>query len=59
MTAPGTNAIQVKALGQVKVWIDGKPMKRSKNRRITTSNAPAKAAVVAFRLQPEPRGWYC
>jgi hypothetical protein len=56
VTAPGTNAIQVKALGKVEAWIDGTPMKAEKDGRFTISNAPAKAAVVALRIQPETYG---
>ena len=56
VTAPGTNAIQVKAMGKVEAWIDGTPMKAEKDGRFTISNAPAKAAVVALRIQPETYG---
>jgi len=56
VTAPGTNAMKIKALGKVEAWIDGVPMKSGKDGRFTSSTAPTKATVVAFRVQPDTYG---
>ena len=56
VTAPGTNAIKLKALGTVEAWIDGKKMKSEKDGRFTVSKTPDKAAVVALRIVPDAPG---
>jgi hypothetical protein len=56
VTAPGTNAIKLKALGKVDVWIDGIPMKAEKDGRYSIAKEPVNAAVVAFRVHPETYG---
>ena len=56
MTAPGTTAIRLKALGKVEAWIDGAKMKADKTGRFVIAKTPAKAAVVALRIQPDTYG---
>ena len=56
VTAPGTNAIQIKALGKVEAWIDGNRMKEEQTGRFTTNKAPAHAAVIALRITPGTPG---
>jgi hypothetical protein len=56
VTAPGTNAIKLKALGKAEAWIDGKKMKAEKDGRFTADKAPVKASVIALRIIPETPG---
>ena len=53
LSAPGTAAIRVKALGAVEAWIDGEPMKATDNGRFVAGKPSEFAAVVALRIQPE------
>jgi len=56
VTAPGTNAIKVNALGKVEAWIDGAPMKAEKDGRFVAAKAPTKSAIIALRITPETIG---
>jgi hypothetical protein len=56
VTAPGTNAIKIKARGKVEAWIDGTKMKAEKEGRFVVNTAPAKTAVIALRITPETPG---
>ena len=56
VTAPGTNAIKLKALGTVEAWIDGEKMQAEKDGRFAISKAPAKATTVSLRIVPEKPG---
>ena len=52
LSAPGTSAIRVRALGQVQVWIDGKPMAEKGTSRFVAPEPMPRAAVVALRIVP-------
>jgi hypothetical protein len=56
LSAPGTAAIRVKAVGEVRAWIDGEPMKDSGNGRFEAARCPERAAVVALCVTP-PAGY--
>jgi hypothetical protein len=56
LSAPGTKAIEVDARGKVQAWLDGKPMADRGGGRFEAAQVPARAAVVALRVAPEP-GW--
>jgi hypothetical protein len=56
LSAPGTSAIRVHALGDVEAWIDGVPMKAEKNGRFVATKVPVRAAVVALRVKPVRKG---
>jgi hypothetical protein len=56
MTAPGTSALRVQALGAVEAWLDGVPMKAEKGGRFVAAKPAAKAAVVALRVCPARAG---
>ena len=56
VTAPGTAAIKVKALGKIEAWIDGRPMKVEKDGRFVVSEAATKQAIIALRIIPETTG---
>ncbi|MDD4868988.1 MAG: glycosyl hydrolase [Kiritimatiellae bacterium] len=53
VSAPGTAAIRVKALGKVQAWINGEPMKEKNNGRFVAEQTPVAAAVVALRVIPQ------
>jgi len=52
LTAPGTAAIRVHARGEVRAWINGKPMRDKGNGRFEADKPAAKAAIVALRVMP-------
>ena len=52
LSAPGTAAIRVRALGQVQAWIDGKPMADAGEGRFVAPEPLPAAAVVALRIVP-------
>ena len=52
LSAPGTTAIRVRAIGQVQAWIDGKPMADAGDGRFVASEPSPRAAVVALRVVP-------
>ena len=52
LSAPGTRTIRVKAVGEVRAWINGEPMKHKGDGRFEAVQSPAKAAVVALRVLP-------
>ena len=52
LSAPGTTAIRVGALGQVQAWIDGKPMANTEDGRFAAPEPSPTAAVVALRVVP-------
>jgi hypothetical protein len=52
VSAPGTTAIRVQALGDVQAWIDGEPMKNIGNGRFESKKPVNRAAVVALRIVP-------
>ena len=54
VSAPGTNAITVHALGTVQAWLNGAPMKEMGNGRFVAANTSAPAAAVALRVIPQP-----
>jgi glycosyl hydrolase family 106( putative alpha-L-rhamnosidase) len=53
LSAPGTTAIRVRALGQAQAWIDGKPMARARDGRFAASEPSPTAAIVALRVVPQ------
>ncbi len=53
LSAPGTEAIRVQAQGQVKAWMDGKPMNHGGNGRFVAASPATGAAVVALRVIAE------
>jgi hypothetical protein len=53
LSAPGTSAIRLQALGTVEAWINGEPMKDRGDGRFVAVKAPAPPAVVALRVVPE------
>jgi len=56
VTAPGTKAIKIHALGKVEAWNDGNPMKAEKDGRFSIAKAPEQTAVVTLRITPEMQG---
>jgi hypothetical protein len=53
LSAPGTSAIHVRPLGQVRAWIDGKPMVATDDGRFTAPEPSPTAVVVALRVVPQ------
>ena len=53
VTAPGTSAIRVQALGQVEAWLDGEPMTDAGQGRFVAKHSASRAAVVALRITPK------
>lgn len=53
LSAPGTTAIRVQALGKVQAWINGEPMKDKGRGRFVAARTPAAAAIVALRVIPQ------
>jgi hypothetical protein len=53
VSAPGTAAIRVPAVGQVEAWFDGEPMTSVGSGRFVAKKPAAAAAVVALRVQPK------
>lgn len=51
VSAPGTSAIRVQALGTVEAWLDGQPMTAAEKGRLVAAKVPAHPAVVALRVQ--------
>ena len=56
VSAPGTKAIRVRAVGDVRAWIDGVPMRDEGSGRFAAVEPSARAAVVALRVTP-PAGY--
>jgi hypothetical protein len=56
VTAPGTSAISVHALGEVEAWIGGKPMKKEGNGRFAAATVSPQATTVALRILPASPG---
>ncbi len=56
ITAPGTIALSLKALGKAEVWMDGVAMNYEKEGYFTASKMLSKQAVVAIRIIPERPG---
>jgi len=54
LSAPGTSAIRIQMPGQVRAWIDGRPMENVGNGRFVAPESVAAAAVVALRVVPRP-----
>jgi hypothetical protein len=52
LSAPGTTAIRVHAIGRVRAWIDGKPMVHAENGRFVASESSPRTATVALRVTP-------
>jgi len=52
LSAPGTKAICVEALGEVRAWFDGEPMRNKGNGRFEAARPPERAAVIALRVTP-------
>jgi hypothetical protein len=53
VSAPGTAAIRVPAVGQVEAWLDGEPMTSVGSGRFVARKPAAAAAVVALRILPK------
>jgi len=53
LSAPGTQAIRLKAHGDVEAWIDGEPMTGKGEGRFETIKPVKEAAVVALRIEPK------
>ncbi len=56
VTAPGTSAIRLKALGKVEAWINGEPMIQEQDGRFTAKIVTERQTIVALRVQPETAG---
>ncbi len=52
LSAPGTSAIEVKAVGDVEAWIAGEPMRAAGDGRFEAVKPVETAAVVALRILP-------
>jgi hypothetical protein len=52
LSAPGTAAIEVHALGDVQAWINGEPTENEGQGRFAAKTPESKAAVVALRVVP-------
>ncbi|MBN2296211.1 MAG: hypothetical protein JXM70_27525 [Pirellulales bacterium] len=53
LSAPGTTAIHVRALGKVEAWLDGKSMANKGNGRFQAAEVPQTSAIVALRVTPQ------
>jgi len=53
VSAPGTRAINVNALGEVRAWINGEPMTDRGGGRFEAAAPVKEAAVVALRVMPD------
>ncbi len=53
LSAPGTSAVRIHPLGQVRAWIDGKPMASAGDGRFVAPEPSPMAAVVALRVVPQ------
>jgi len=53
LSAPGTNAIRVKAHGRVEAWMDGKPMNPTGTGRFVAASPSTRGVVVALRIKPD------
>lgn len=56
LTAPGTMALSLNALGKTEVWLDGVVMRNEKEGYFTAQVIPSEPAVVALRVIPERPG---
>jgi hypothetical protein len=56
ITAPGTSAIRVPALGEAEAWIDGVPMIKENSGRFLPATVPSAASLVAIRVKSSRAG---
>lgn len=56
VTAPGTSALSLHALGEAEAWINGEPMEKGEGGRFVAKRVPEGLAVVALRICPARAG---